>query len=120
MAGVSLTNQYSEYPLYLVRVKLDVPGSSAHVNFWIGTYSGFSSNDNYPSYGGGIPPIAGASQADDSLYEFEEGPAAYVSLFSAVKAWAQDFDWTTLVADSSYNSIAIIEFSESSADVTPS
>jgi hypothetical protein len=115
MAGISFTNQYSEYPLYLVEVSLD--GANENVAFWIGNFSGFPAANSYPCYQ--APSFANPDIMDIGPAFYEGGSSAVASLLEAVKTWAEGYDWSTLTGYA-YSSLTATEFSETSANVTPS
>lgn len=125
--GVINTNQWYDYPMYLVEVAIgDLESGGQAYAFWIGNFSGFTASSGSgtiptePATQGVSPPnsLGGGGVPDISLSA--PGSSAYASLLSAIKIWAENFDWATFSStDNSYSSIQVTKYDESAADVTP-
>jgi hypothetical protein len=125
VAGISFTNQWLEYPMFLVEIQVgtgnpNTEGDGQVVAFWIGNYAGANNAVNsYPSQNGFPPTPSGADgDTDYSPLRYDDGSAVFTSLFAAIQSWAEDYDWSTLTGQT-YTSITVTEFSESLTDVTP-
>jgi hypothetical protein len=90
------------------------------ISFWISSYGGDANNPEggeYPCLQGTGPTNNGNGNTSPNFY----GSGAFTSLLSAVKTWAEGYDWATFTSneENMYQSITITEYAETSTNVTP-